>query len=254
MLTWSLTGPAIRPLAYCLVSWLPLWSSECAFRLLFRSFYRFHFLKCLSLNSRKHSDIIYLSMYLSHFPCGSLWRRWWRESANSRFLMMRSSPCWTSTWSRAMERARPWSTCAASSPRSTSPWPAAEDMPEAALGVPVLAASVTVGHVVLVTRSEVCRDSVSVLVPVKGHFSIWKPKFIKLTYFSSLKLSMLLVTRKLETIGCKLLPSRSYSYFPVFCEMSKCHRGHPCIPQPGFSDVQGLQQGTWIADCHKSRY
>lgn len=152
--------------------------------------------------------------------------------------MTRSSPCWTSTWSRAMERARPWSTCAASSPRSTSPWPAAEGRPVAALGVPVPATSVTAGHVLLTAR-EVCRDSVSVLVPGKGHFLTWKPNFIKLTYFSSLKLSMLLVTRKFETIGCWLLPSRSYSYFPFFCGMSKSHRGPPCVPAPGISDVQG---------------
>lgn len=139
------------PLASRRVSWLALWSSACAFWLLFRSFCLFHFLKCLSLNSRKHSDIIYLSKYLSHFPVAAFEEdggensqvpdperrdhhrlgqvpeveRWGEHARGARALLPAPDPP------------------VAGQQLRTRLWPA--------LGVPGPAAFVTAGHVFLVT-------------------------------------------------------------------------------------------------------
>lgn len=59
---------------------------------------------------------------LTWFFC-SHWRKWPTESGSIRFWTMRFLPSWTSTWSRWKQTVPRLSTCAASSPPSTSPWP-----------------------------------------------------------------------------------------------------------------------------------
>lgn len=63
-----------------------------------------------------------LTVFLPRRP-SSPWKRWPTGSGSIRSWTTRFLPSWTSTWSRWKQTVPRWSTCAASSPPSTSRWP-----------------------------------------------------------------------------------------------------------------------------------